>query len=108
MRAGGGGANGNENDNELEIEREVTPIGGGIGRFTARTRTTLSARSNGMYLSTEKSGNIYFGWVFFLISLGSPHARPMGRTCGESDEIGCTPHGGGIERLGARTRLRVL
>jgi len=40
-----------------------------------------------------------FGWAFFLISSGSPHVRPMGRTCGEPDEIGLTPMGGGIERL---------
>ena len=36
----------------------------------------------------KKSGNI-FGWVFFLISLGSPHVRPtgVGRTCGGPNEI---------------------
>ena len=35
----------------------------------------------------------FFGWVFFLISSGSPHVRPMGRTCGEPDEIGLTAMG---------------
>ena len=35
----------------------------------------------------------------FLISSGSPHVRPMGRTCGEPDEIELTRHGGEIERL---------
>ena len=36
---------------------------------------------------------MFFGWVFFLISLGSPHVRPMGRTCGEPNEIELTPIG---------------
>ena len=35
----------------------------------------------------------FFGWVFFLISSGSPHVRPMGRTCGEPDEIELTAAG---------------
>ena len=32
---------------------------------------------------------MFFGWVLFLISSGSPHVRctPMGRTCGEPNEI---------------------
>ena len=34
-----------------------------------------------------------FGWVFFLISSGSPHVHPMGRTCGEPDEIELTAMG---------------
>ena len=35
---------------------------------------------------------IFFEWVFFLISLGgqAPHVRPMGRTCGEPNEIELT------------------
>ena len=43
-------------------------------------------------LLTKKSGNPC-RWVFFLISLGSPHVRctPMGRTCGEPNEIGLAP-----------------
>ena len=38
---------------------------------------------------------MYFGWVFFLISSGSPHVRctPVGRTCGEPDEIESTAMG---------------
>ena len=36
---------------------------------------------------------IFFGWVCFLISLGSPHVRPMGRTCGEPIEIELTAIG---------------
>ena len=36
---------------------------------------------------------IIFGWVFFLISFGSPHVRPMGRTCGEQSEIELTSIG---------------
>ena len=43
------------------------------------------------------SAVIYFGWVFFLVSSGSPHVRrtPMGvrRTCREPDEIELTPMG---------------
>ena len=34
-----------------------------------------------------------FGWVFFLISSGSPHVRPMGRTCGAPGEIELAPVG---------------
>ena len=41
----------------------------------------------------RKRAVIYFGWVFFLISLGSPHVRPMGRTRGEPNEIELTPIG---------------
>ena len=49
-------------------------------------------------LITKKSGNIFyilifFGWVFFLNSSGSPHVRPMGSTCGEPTEIELTPIG---------------
>ena len=32
-----------------------------------------------------------FGWAFFLVSFGSPHVRPMGRTCGGPSEIELTP-----------------
>ena len=41
-----------------------------------------------------------------MISSGSPHVRctPMGRTCGEPDEIGLTPMGVEIERLATHTR----
>jgi len=44
---------------------------------------------------SRKKAGIFFGWVFFLISSGSPHVRctPMGRTCGEPDEIELTPMG---------------
>ena len=43
--------------------------------------------------------------LFFLISSGSPHVRPMGahRTCEEPDGIEFTAIGGGIERLATRT-----
>ena len=47
----------------------------------------------------------YFGWVFFLISSGSPHVRPMGRTCGEPDEIELTAMG--VKLNGSRCRHRV-
>ena len=38
---------------------------------------------------------IFFGWVFFLISLGSPHVRPMGvhRTCEEPNDFELTATG---------------
>ena len=42
---------------------------------------------------SRKRAVIFFGWVFFLISYGSPHVRPMGRTCGEPDEIELTAMG---------------
>ena len=37
---------------------------------------------------------MFFAWVSFLISLGSPHVRPMKvhRTCGEPNDIELTPH----------------
>ena len=54
----------------------------------------------------KQSGNISRG-VFFLIPSGPPHVRctPMWAlsTREEPGETGLTPHGGGIERLGART-----
>ena len=40
---------------------------------------------------------MFFGWEFFLISLGgqAPHVRctPMGRTCGGPDDTELTPIG---------------
>ena len=45
----------------------------------------------------------HFGWGFFLISFGSPHVRPMERTCGEPDDIELTPIGGEIERRSRHT-----
>ena len=39
---------------------------------------------------TKKSGEI-FGWVRFLISLGSPHVRPVGRTCRRAGEVELAP-----------------
>ena len=60
----------------------------------------------------RKRAGIYFGWVFFLISLGQPHVRctPMGvhRTGGASYVRGARRnrigrHGGEIGRLVTRT-----
>ena len=44
---------------------------------------------------TRRRVVIFFGWVFFLISVGgqAPHVRPMGRSCGEPNEIELTPIG---------------
>ena len=46
-------------------------------------------------LITGKRAVTFSKWVFFLISSGgqAPHVCPMGRTCGEPDEIGLTPVG---------------
>ena len=44
----------------------------------------------------------FFGWVFFLISSGSPHVRHMGRTCGEPEEIESTAMG--VKLNGSRCR----
>ena len=41
----------------------------------------------------RKKAVIFFGWVFFLISLGLPHVHPMGRACGEPNEIELTAIG---------------
>ena len=41
----------------------------------------------------RKRAVTFSGRVFFLISVGSPHVRPMGRTCGEPTEIELTPIG---------------
>ena len=57
-----------------------------------------------VYLLTAKSGDIFRVLVFFLISSGSPHVRPMGRTCGEPDEIGLTAMG--VELNGSRRCTR--
>ena len=51
---------------------------------------------------SRKSAVKNFGWVFFLISSGSPHVRPMGRTCGEPDEIELTAMG--VKLNGSRCR----
>ena len=58
---------------------------------------------------------MFFGWVFFLISLGgqAPHVRctPMGRTCGEPNEIELTAIGvilDGPGRVRFRERLNEL
>ena len=54
----------------------------------------------------KKKVVIFFGWVFFLISLGgqAPHVRctPMGHTCGEPNEIELTPMGVGLNGSGTR------
>ena len=51
-----------------------------------------SSRVATSYLIMEKNGSI-FGWVFFLILLGSVHVRPIRRACGEPNEIELTPIG---------------
>ena len=45
-----------------------------------------------------------------MASLGPPHVRctPMGRTCGEPDEIELTPHRGGIKRLATHFDVAVV
>ena len=51
-----------------------------------------------------------FGYrrIFFLISSGSPHVRPMGRTCGRGARRNrIDPHGGEIERPTPRTAANV-
>ena len=57
----------------------------------------------------EKERVMFFGWVFFLISLGgqAPHVRPMGvhRACGEPNEIELTPIG--VKSNGSR-RVRCV
>ena len=53
---------------------------------------------------SRKRAEMFFGWVFFLISSGSPHVRPMGRTCGEPDEIELTAMG--VKLNGPRCRAR--
>jgi len=40
---------------------------------------------------SRQSAVMFCGWVCFLISSGSPHARPVGRTCGEPGEIELGP-----------------
>ena len=55
----------------------------------------LDARVGGVErgaCSRKRAVNV-FGWVFFLISSGSPHVRPVGRACGEPDENGLTAMG---------------
>ena len=42
---------------------------------------------------SRKRAVAFFGWVFFLISLGPPHVGHMGRTCGEPDRIELTATG---------------
>ena len=61
------------------------------------------------YLETQQSGDIYFGWVCSLVSSGSPHVHPMGRTYGEPTEIGLTAMGVKLNgSLRVRPRLDVV
>ena len=93
-----GGDAGDAGHEEPDVELAPGNVGerrAGGCQFAARVRVGG--------VPARKRAVIYFGWVFFLISSGSPHVRPMGRTCGEPDEIGLTPHGGEIERLTTRT-----
>ena len=58
-----------------------------MARTTVEKACLAIAGWNG---AAEGRAVIFFGWVFFLISSGSPRVRPMGRTCGEPDEIELT------------------
>ena len=49
--------------------------------------------ATGPWLSATKGAVILFGWVLFLVLLGAPHVRPMGRTYGGQNEIDLTPIG---------------
>ena len=76
--------------------------GGGRGEGAGgRTRRRLVGVRLDEDTCSQKRAEVFFGWVFSLISPGSPHVRctPMGRTCGEPDKIELTAMGGGIERL---------
>ena len=60
-------------------------------------------------LLTKKRGNLFSGWVFFLIPPAHLHARPMGWGCipqyvQMSGRNRIDPHWGTVERLTARTR----
>ena len=62
----------------------------------SRIPSSLQTRQSWLFSRrpcSRKRAVIFFGWVFFLISLGSPHVRPMGRTCGKPNEIELTPIG---------------
>ena len=66
-------------------------VGNGTSPISSCTvdYTPPAAGSDAAYVS-RKRAVICFGWVFFLISLVSPHVRPVGRTCGEPNEIELT------------------
>ena len=63
-------------------------------------------------VTERKKSVMFFGCVFFLISFGSPHVRctPMGRTCGEPNEIELTAIrvilNGSCEQVTASTVVR--
>ena len=63
----------------------------------------LLATGTGVVRSRKRAVK-FFGWVFFLISSGSPHVRctPTGRTCGEPDKIELTAMG--VKLNGSRCR----
>ena len=75
---------------------------GGVVRCDGR-RVCQFARSP-RHVRSRKRAVKFFGWVFFLISSGSPHVRPMGvhRTRGEPDEIELTAMG--VKLNGSRCR----
>ena len=79
------------------------------GVATAHGAVALVARQRPA-VPARKRAVIYFGWVFFLISSGSPHVRctPVGRTRGEPDELGLTPMGVKLNGSGRVPLLRLV
>ena len=67
--------------------------GGGQPANSSSSRLAIVARNNNHVVRSRKRAVKCFEWVFFLISSGSPHVRPMGRTCREPDEIELTAMG---------------
>ena len=68
---------------------ERTPASRSNSMIIARKRRFASlASSTGIWrVIKKKRAVVFFGWEFFLISLGSPHAgAQMGHTCGEPNK----------------------
>jgi len=105
----------NYNRNVTIAHNEMSWIGDGAIAAWGSTGNCLDAncsRTVGWGVGpAAKRPVIFFGWVFFLISLGgqAPHVRPMWalNTCGEPNEIESTaPHGSlyGIFQAGRARR----
>ena len=66
---------------------------GRIAALNERVAPHQDGLGRGEGARSRKRAVKLFVWEFFLISSGSPHVRPTGRTCGEPDEIELTAMG---------------
>ena len=88
----------------LAYEKEVRARYTGVPMVKGLSQLWFAQPDSTRAVRSRKRAVKFFGWVFFLISSGSPHVRctPMARTCGEPDEIELTAMG--VKLNGSRCR----